>query len=87
MLKEIKLESTRLVVDKIIKPTNAKFFKEIEEGDVLVLSYDISFDYFGKSYGGATCFIIKNETKDISTTVTHNNIRNRLQNFDLKIID
>lgn len=83
----IKLSSAELRVKKILKPTQAMFFKDIKEGDHIGISHTLK-DTTGASGGGsyASYLTIINYTRNTKKGEYSNNLVKRLSNFEIEEI-
>lgn len=80
----ITLSSGELRVKKILKPTKAKFFQDLHEGDSIGIIHKLQ-STAGGSGGGkyATYLKVMNYTRNTNIIVTENELVNRLANFEI----
>lgn len=82
---DIKLYSDNYTVVKILKPTKAKFFKDIKVGDLLQFTTTLS--HRGSSSNGspyASYFTAYNYRNKDSITISQSEMVNRLGHFILE---
>jgi hypothetical protein len=80
---DIVLLSSEYPVVKILKPTKAQFFQDIEEGDIL--RFSMVMKGAGRSSRGlyASYITVENLTQATDTANSLNDLDNRLKNFEL----
>ena len=79
---------TSCVVDEILKPTKAAFFKDIEPGHRLVFLFTLrkpGYGYHGRRY--ANRIEVKNRSNKTETVGSETELSNRLKNFVLTQYD
>jgi len=82
----IKLSSGELRVKKIIKPTKAKFFEDIKEGDSIEIFHLLQSTTGGANGLYASDFMVKNYTRNSKKYISGNNLVLRLSCFELEIL-
>lgn len=76
------LYSNPLVVKNIIKKTSAKGWKEIKKDDQIIIKLKLNKKYYGR--GGWVPYYTIVVPDKIQFEDTHNNMINRLMNFELE---
>lgn len=77
------LHSTELKVNKILKPTKAKFFQDLKEGDYIFIIHTLRSTTGGSNGLYASYFKVMNITQNTSTTISGNDLVARLKNFEI----
>lgn len=80
----INLSSGEIRVKKVLKPTKAKFFESVREGDSLEIFHKLRSTTGASNGLYASQFLIKNYTRDTKRYVSGNDLNNRLYNFELE---
>lgn len=81
------LRSGELRVTEILKPTKAKFFKDIQVGDTIEITHELE-GLTGASGGGlyAPTYRLVNYVRNNKISISGNNLVNRLANFKLETL-
>jgi hypothetical protein len=82
-METIKLESSFYRIEKILKKTNAKFFKDLNEGDVIYFSTELIYKKRNGNSLYASYFMVVNADTEAYGVDSQSNISNRLSCFEL----